>query len=403
MHETSKLTASFNNDRGESLAGIVDLPRAKPHAWAIFAHCFTCSKEIVTTRRICKVLAENGIAVLRFDFTGLGDSEGVFSATSFTTNIADLKAAAKYLAENHQAPRLLIGHSLGGAAVMAAARDIESVTALVTINSPSDPSHLNHVFAPYVDEINLNGSATVPIVGRDFLVKKHFIDDLQIHQLESKIRRINKPILILHTPGDEIVHVDEARKIFTAARHPKSFVSLDAADHLLTAASDAAYTANLISCWASRYIQGKNPEANAETRPAVAEGEVVVRETGENYRNEIFVRDHQFIVDEPIAVGGQDLGPKPTELVLAALGSCTTITLRMYAEHKGWKVGGISARLTKNKPAKGEQHEISMTLEIDAQLDADQIKRMKAIANRCPVYQLLMGDIEISHELVIAN
>ena len=403
MQKTSKLTASFYNERGESLAGIIDLPRGKPLAWATFAHCFTCSKEIVTTRRICKALAENGIAVLRFDFTGLGDSEGDFSETSFTTNIADLQAAANYLAEHYQAPRLLIGHSLGGAAVMAAAGDIKSVTALVTINSPSDPSHLNHVFAPYVDEINQDGSANVPIVGRNFLVKKQFIDDLQIHQLESTIRRIHKPILILHTPGDEIVHVDEARKIFTAARHPKSFVSLDAADHLLTAPSDAVYTANLISCWASRYIQDKNPVPDTEARPVMAKGEVVVRETGGNYRNEVFVRDHQFIVDVPIAAGGKDLGPKPTELVLAALGSCTTITLRMYAEHKGWEVGKITARLTKEKPLKGKKPKINLILEIDAQLDENQTKRMKAIANRCPVYQLLKSDTEISHQLLLTH
>ncbi|HGG60563.1 MAG TPA: alpha/beta fold hydrolase [Gammaproteobacteria bacterium] len=398
MNKIQKAEVAFPNGRGEQLAGTIDRPTGRISGWALYAHCFTCSRQIITARRVCQALARRGLAVLRFDFTGLGDSEGDFADTNFSTNVGDVIAAAEFLAREHQPPSLLMGHSLGGAAALAAAPSIDSIKAVATINAPADPSHLNYVFESRRKQLENAGQAEVEVAGRRFLFKKQFLDDLQGHALENKIHKLGSPLLILHTPNDAVVNVDEARKIFQAARHPKSYISLVAEDHLLTGPDDADYAAGLIQAWASRFI-GEAGSPSERDKPVIEAGEVLVRETGENFTNEVFTEAHHFLADEPRNIGGQNAGPKPTELLMAALGACTSITLRMYFQHKGWEVGEISVRVRKDPSGKQGPPRYSVDIEIPTPLEDDQLKRVHHIASRCPVYRILSTEAEISHEV----
>jgi alpha/beta superfamily hydrolase len=317
----------FANAQGEKLAALLDRPDGPVRAVALFAHCFTCGKDNKAARLIAHGLTSQGIAVLRFDFTGLGSSEGEFANTTFSSNVDDLVAAADHLRTQIAAPAILIGHSLGGAAVLAAAHRIAEARAVVTIAAPFDPAHVARLFGERVEEIRSKGEVEVTLAGRSFRVRRGLLDDIGEHNLAPRIAELRKALLVFHSPTDETVGIDNASHIFTAAKHPKSFISLAGADHLLRRPSDAAYVAHVIAAWAERYLEMAAPmRATAEA----ASGEVFVRETRQGtFQQEIVAGAHRFLADEPVAAGGLDSGPGPYDLLLAALGACTSMTLRL--------------------------------------------------------------------------
>lgn len=395
---------SFPGAGGTMLAARFDRPSGPARATAIFAHCFTCSKNSHAASRIARALAEQGVATLRFDFTGLGGSGGDFGNAGFSSNIDDLVAAAAFLRERGQAPRLLIGHSFGGAAVLAAAERIPETKAIATIAAPSEPDHIRRLFVDAASEIEAKGSAPVSIAGRSFTITKGFLDDIGGHRLTDAIGRLKRALLVFHAPTDDTVGIDNATRIFVAARHPKSFVSLAGADHLLTKAEDAGYVASVLAAWAVHYV----PELSAET-PAeepMAEGWVEVSEAGSGrYAQRIHAGRHVLLAGEPASVGGDDSGPGPYDLVAAALGACTSITLRMYADRKGWPLERVTVRLHHEKvhaadcadcDTKIEKIDrIERVIRLDGALDGEQRKRLMEIADRCPVHQTLHRQNEV--------
>jgi uncharacterized OsmC-like protein/alpha-beta hydrolase superfamily lysophospholipase len=398
---------TFPNAAGDLLAARLDLPAGEPRAHALFAHCFTCSKDVYAASRISRGLAELGFAVLRFDFTGLGASAGEFANSNFSSNIEDLVAAADYLRRHRQAPKLLIGHSLGGAAVLAAAERVPEAVAVATIGAPFDPGHVTHLFTSARAEIEGRGEAEVALGGRSFRVKRQFLDDIGAHQLGDRIARLKKALIIFHAPRDEIVGIENATHIFTAARHPKSFVSLDDADHLLSRRADAVYVAEVLAAWADRYLPGA--EVGREPPPA---GEVVVAETGEGrFAQRIRVGRHDLRADEPESVpGGLDTGPGPYDYLLAGLGACTAMTLRLYAEHKQLPLERIEVRLRHQsihakdcedcETRDGMLDQIERSLIVDGPLDDAQRERLLAIADKCPVHRTLTREIKIRTRLI---
>ena len=405
MMHSQKLT--FPSAQGATLAARLDLPAAPPCDYALFAHCFTCNKDIFAASRIAERLADNGIAVLRFDFTGLGHSDGEFANTNFSSNVEDLVAAADYLREHHAAPRLLIGHSLGGAAVLAAAEAVAEVEAVATIGAPADPGHVAHLLQGARAEIEAAGEAEIAIAGRKFRVRKQFLDDIAEQNLAMRIARLRTPLLILHAPRDEIVGIDNATQIFVAAKHPKSFVSLDDADHLLTRRRDANYAADMVATWASRYI---GAEQSATPWPQADAGEVAVVETGEGkFSQAIAAGRHRLRADEPIAFGGGDSGPGPYDLLLAALGARTSMTLRMYADRKKWRLRQTLVRLRHDKihaedcadceTRDGKIDRIECALELLGDLSDAQRARLLEIAEKCPVHRSLKSEVSIATRL----
>jgi putative redox protein len=391
----------FFNARGQRLAGLLDRPPGEARATALFAHCFTCGKDLSGARRIAKGLTGLGIAVLRFDFTGLGASEGEFSDTTFSSNVADLVAAADELRKVKQAPAILIGHSLGGAAVLAAAAQVEESRAVVTIGAPSDAAHVTGLFKSGRPDTDARGDIEVSIGGRPFRIGRGFLADIAEQELGRHIAALRKALLIFHSPTDEIVGIENASRIFTAARHPKSFVSLAGADHLLSRQSDAAYVANVIAAWAERYLD--MAPAAGQTEEA---GLVTVRETGEGHlQQEVTAGTHRFLADEPVAAGGGDSGPNPYDFLLAALGACTSMTLRLYAEHKQLPLDRVTVRLRhgriyaadcetcETKEGKIDQIERAITLE--GTLDVSQRARLLEIADKCPVHRTLTSEVVI--------
>lgn len=398
----------FRNDAGELLLGTLERPGGDIAACAIFAHCFTCSKDIAAASRIARALADQGIAVLRFDFTGLGHSQGEFANTNFSSNVADLRNAAQALREQLSAPELLIGHSLGGAAVLAVAGDIPEARAVVTIGAPSDPSHVAHLLEDSRAEIETEGEAEVNLAGRTFTIKRQFLHDIESHRLAERIRTMRKALLILHSPVDEIVSIDNASEIFLAARHPKSFISLDDADHLLTRRADSQYVAATISAWARRYLLDGESEA-PPPRPRVADGEVLVQEQDGKFAQDVYTDRHSLRADEPLSYGGKDSGPSPYELLLAALGTCTAMTLRMYATHKNIPLAGVAVRLKHGKihasdcehceTREGRIDRIERDIELAGDLSDEQRAGLLRIADRCPVHRTLHAEIDIQTRL----
>lgn len=398
----------FQGADGALLAGRLDMPDGSPRAYALFAHCFTCSKDIYAASRIASGLAANGIAVLRFDFTGLGASEGEFANTNFSSNVQDLVRAADWLRANHTAPAIIVGHSLGGAAVLAAAPEIPECRAVATVNAPADPEHVSHLFDTSREEIESKGEAEVLLAGRRFTIKKQFLDDIAGKTLQDTIGNLKRALLVFHAPRDETVSIDNAGRIFGAAKHPKSFVSLDDADHLLTRKTDAAYVADVLSVWAARYVG--NVGAGQAKAPEVGDHEWLVYETGEGrFTQAITNGKHNLRSDEPASVGGGDTGPSPYDLVTAALGACTSMTLRMYANRKKWPVEQILVRLDHNKihaedcaeceTRVGKVDRIVREIEIHGDVDAEQRARLLEIADKCPVHQTLERQNEIVTKL----
>jgi uncharacterized OsmC-like protein/pimeloyl-ACP methyl ester carboxylesterase len=392
----------FRNASGQTLAALLDRPSGEPRAYALFAHCFTCGKDVHAAKRIAEALTALDIAVLRFDFTGLGSSEGEFANTSFSSNVADLAAAAGALRASGRAPAILIGHSLGGAAVLAAAADVPEARAVVTIGAPSDPSHVTGLFKDHLAEIGAKGEVAVSLAGRQFRISRGFVEDLAQHKLLDQVAHLRKALLIFHSPTDEVVGIDNASQIFIAAKHPKSFVSLAGADHLLSRRSDAAYVADVIRAWAERYLDVP------ATAPAVAEESktVVVRETQHGrFQQEITVGRHRFLADEPIDVGGLDSGPGPYDLLLAALGACTAMTLRLYAERKALPLERVMVALSHDKihaadcaeceTKEGMIDRIERAITLRGALDAAQRQRLMEIADKCPVHRTLTSEVDI--------
>src|SRR5215470_4235637 len=337
----------FPNARGQTLAALLHRPAGEPAAFALFAHCFTCGKDNLAAKHVAEALAERVIAVVRFDFTGLGNSEGEFANTDFSSNVADLVAAADHIGRTLGAPSVLIGHSLGGAAVLAAAAQVPAAQAVVTIAAPSDPSHVMGLFKDHVAEIRERGEVEVALAGRSFRIRREFLDDVTEQSLTECTANLRKPLLVCHSPTDDTVGIDNASRIFGAAKHPKSFISLADADHLLGRRSDAVYAAHVIAAWAERYI-GVAPRVmpSADVEPHV----VTVRETGRGkFQQAITIGRHQLIADEPTSVGGLDSGPNPYDFVLAGLGACTAMTLRLYADRKALPLERVSVTLTHAK------------------------------------------------------
>jgi putative redox protein len=392
----------FANEKGEKLAALVDLPLGKPVAFALFAHCFTCGKDNVSAKRISERLAMCGIGVLRFDFTGLGMSEGDFADTHFSPNVDDLVAAGDHLRKTYGAPAILIGHSLGGAAVLAAAHRIPDARAVVTIAAPSDPAHVVGLFKDHVDKIREQGQVEVQLAGRPFRIKREFLDDVAQQRIEDCLANLRKALLVFHSPTDDIVGIENASRIFTTAKHPKSFVSLAGADHLLSKKDDAVYVANVIAACAERYLE--QPAERSDEQIEV--GIVLVREAGGGkFQQEIMSGPHRFLADEPVKAGGLDSGPGPYDLLLASLGACTSMTLRLYADNKKLPLDRVSVRLTHNRihaedclnceTKEGMVDRIDRNITLEGALSADERKRLLEIADKCPVHRTLESEIEI--------
>ena len=399
----------FTGAEGQNLAARLDSPQGEPLGYALFAHCFTCSKDIFAASRIARGLAEQGIAVLRFDFTGLGASDGEFANTNFSSNIQDLLSAVAFLRRDYQAPTLLVGHSLGGAAVLAAAGDVPECRAVATIGAPADPAHVAHNFGASQEEIERDGEAEVTLAGRKFTIKKQFLEDIASQRLENRISELKRALLIFHAPLDNTVGIDNASRIFIAAKHPKSFVSLDQADHLLSRHEDAAYVAQVLSAWAGRYITANTTEPRTSVEST--EGTVVVRSTGAGrFTQDIEIGKHRLIADEPTSVnGGLDRGPSPYDLLLAGLGACTSMTLRLYAEHKKLSLEKVEVRLQHSKvhaadcadceTKDGKIDLVAREITITGDLTDAERLRLLEIADRCPVHRTLESEIKIKTAL----
>jgi uncharacterized OsmC-like protein/pimeloyl-ACP methyl ester carboxylesterase len=393
----------FLGSEGDKLAATLDTPDGELHAYALFAHCFTCGKDVLAAKRIAVALAAKGIAVLRFDFTGLGASEGEFANSTFSSNVADLVRAADHLRETRKAPSILIGHSLGGAAILAAAGQIPEAKAIVTIAAPSDPAHVTHLFGDRLEDIRSQGEIEVSLAGRPFRIKREFLDDIAEQSVLAKVAKLQKALLIMHSPTDDVVGIENATKIFLAAKHSKSFVSLADADHLLSDKRDSLYAADVIAAWAERYIE---PAVLQPPDLAGAPRNVVVRETRNGkFQQLVTVDPHRLVADEPVAVGGQDSGPGPYDLVLAGLGACTSMTMRMYADRKALPLDRVTVRLTHSKihakdcaeceTREGMLDQIERVIEIEGGLDAEQRKRLMEIADKCPVHRTLTSEVRI--------
>lgn len=392
----------FRGSSGE-LAGKLEMPSGAPKAWALFAHCFTCGKDNVAAGRISRALARQGVAVLRFDFTGLGESEGDFAASGFSSNVEDLVRAADHLRDQFSAPAVLIGHSLGGAAVLAAAPQIPEVRAVVTIGAPADPFHVVGLLGDAIPVIEA-GEATVSIGGRPFRVRRQFLDDIAMQPQCERISTLDAALLVMHSPIDEVVSVNNARIIFDTARHPKSFITLDGADHLLSDRTDAEYAASVLAAWSSKYVAAPTTTADLNTDDP-ADGAVRVAESGPGrLTQQISARRHRLTADEPHPVG-DDAGPTPYDLLLSALGACTSMTVRMYADRKQWPLERIvvdsrhfrihAKDCDECETATGMVDRIDRDITLIGPLDADQRAKLLDIADRCPVHRTLRSEVSI--------
>ncbi|HEY9234226.1 MULTISPECIES: bifunctional alpha/beta hydrolase/OsmC family protein [Phenylobacterium] len=395
----------FPGRSGATLAGRLELPNGPVRGYALFVHCFTCSKDQIAAKRISAELAREGLAVLRFDFTGLGSSGGEFASTNFSSNIQDIYSAADYLRDHYQAPAVLIGHSLGGAAVLAAAKEIPEARAVVTIAAPAEPHHVLKHLGSSLEEIRAKGEAEVELGGRRFRVARRFVEDVESHRLSAAIKAMRKPLLILHSPLDHTVGIENATEIFVAARHPKSFVSLDKADHLLTDPADAAFAAQVISGWTSRYLPQDEPQGEEPIE------HVRVMETGVGkFQNAVQAGRHRLFADEPESVGGMDSGPSPYDYLSIALGACTSMTIRLYAQMKGLSLGRVRVDVSHEKihvrdsdaVGGGPKNKIdcfSRVITVEGEVSEDLAAKIEEIAGKCPVHRTLEARSEVRTEV----
>jgi uncharacterized OsmC-like protein/pimeloyl-ACP methyl ester carboxylesterase len=394
----------FTGEGGHQLAAALDLPEQAPLAYALFAHCFTCGKDGLAAKRIAVALAAKGIAVLRFDFTGLGSSEGDFANSTFTSNVADLVRAASHLRETRKAPAILIGHSLGGAAVLAAAEKIPDAKAVVTIAAPSDPAHVTGLFKDRLEDIRKHVKVEVSLAGRPFQISREFVEGIAEQNLLAQVGKLHKALLVMHSPTDDTVGIDNATKIFVAAKHPKSFVSLAGADHLLSQKNDSAYVAEIIAAWVTRYLVSVAPEQAADLSEAPRQ--VVVRETRHNkFQQTVSIGPHRLVADEPVAAGGEDTGPGPYDFLLTGLGACTSMTMRLYAERKSLPLERVTVTLKHSKiyaqdcaeceTKTGMLDRIDRVIAMEGALDAEQRNKLMEIADKCPVHRTLTSEVHI--------
>ncbi len=398
---------NFKNKEGDNLSGYLDLPLdRKPAHYAVFAHCFTCGKDLKAVKNLTLALSQQGFGVLRFDFTGLGRSEGDFSDTNFSSNVEDINSAVKFLAEQYQAPELLVGHSLGGAAVLMAGSQIDSVKAIATVAAPCDPSHVLGLLKEDLAEIKEQGKATVTLAGRSFNIRSQFVEDLGNQGMKAVLQSEGmrgKALLIMHSPQDELVSVSNARDLYESARHPKSFIGLEGADHLLSKPNDSCYVGELIGSWVKRYLSAP-PELSS-----VAEGDVRARIDEGPFLTQILAGKYHLLSDEPQEMGGDEQGPTPYQLVASGLGACTAMTLKMYAAGKKWPLKEVEVQLSydndyKDDCAHCEDDGYSLgrfnrSIKISGDLDAAQRQRLLEIANRCPVHKTLAGGVKVETRL----
>lgn len=399
--EHQKIT--FENKDGESLVAYLDQPADnKPKGYAVFAHCFTCNKNLKAVKHISRALTNHGFGVLRFDFTGLGESEGDFADTNFSSNVTDLISACNFLDTYYEAPSILVGHSLGGSAVLLAASQLSSVQAVATVGAPSAPDHVTKHFQHKIDEIKDKGEATVNLGGRDFQIKDQFLEDLEQSNLENHIYELRRPLLIIHSPIDKVVGLDNAGSIFQAAQHPKSFISLDGADHLLMNNNDAQYVGQMIASWSSRYLPASEENEEPELQ---TEKQIVARTGKDTLTTDVKSGKHYLLVDEPESAGGNNLGPNPYDYLAAALGSCTSLTLQMYARHKKWPLDEARVHVQHKKEhdkdfddtdqSNAKIDVLEREIEVLGDLDKKQQERLIEIANKCPVHRTLTSDIKV--------
>lgn len=390
---------TFKNASGYPLSGRIDFPFVgKPKAFVLFAHCFTCSKNLKAVDNICQALTQNDMAVLRFDFTGLGQSQGDFSDTNFSSNIADLEKAYAFLEKTYEAPQIMMGHSLGGTAMLHASGSLKAVKAVVTIGAPASPGHVRKLLKNGAEDLEKQGEAKVNIGGRPFKIKKQFLDDLERNDSRKVIRKLDKALLIIHSPQDEIVGIENAAEIYGEAMHPKSFVSLDGADHLMSSKVDSEYIGHIVCPWASRYI-------DATSNEMAPEGEVWTHIEQAGFLTEVTAGRHHLLADEPEGSGGKDLGPSPYGYLLAALGTCTAMTLRMYADYKKLDLKEVKVKLTHDKvhnedgrqteDARGKIDQIKRLIKLEGNLTEKERARLIEIADRCPVHKTLEGKPQI--------
>jgi len=394
---------TFKGSQGFDLAARLDRPHGPIRAYALFAHCFTCGKDLQPANRIVKALNNDGIAVLRFDFTGLGKSGGEFANTNFSSNVADLVAAAQHMREHFEAPSLMIGHSLGGTATLLAALEVPEVKAVATIGSPSNATNVMKQFACAVDTIEGEGEAEVSLAGRPFTIRKQFLDDIRDQNVLNAVAKLKKPLLICHSPIDDTVSVDHAGELFMAAKHPKSFLSLDKADHLLFTPGTAEYVATSVAVWASPYI----PNLTEDDMIKVSYGRVAVHPTGYGkFQQHIHAGPHTILADEPKAYGGDETGATPYNLLLAGLGACTSMTIKMYADRKGFNLQDVEIYLEHKKihaedcdtceSKTGKLDKIERQIVLKGNLTGEERARLIEIADRCPVHRTLHSEVVIT-------
>lgn len=401
---------TFEGAHGSPLSGVLEIPDGPAKSWAVFAHCFTCGKDSHAAARISRALASRGIGVLRFDFTGLGESGGEFADATFTSDVADLVRAADRMREQGRAPGLLVGHSLGGAAVIAAADRIPEVTAVATVNAPAHPAHVRHALEPAATELAADGVACVRIAGRDFTVRRELLEDLSGQAQAERLAALDAALLVLHAPTDDTVGIDNARELFQLARHPKSFVALDGADHLLSRRADSLYAADVIASWASRYLAVSEPPSratDADPDPGTV-GTVVVREAGDGpFVQHVTAGRHRWVADEPTDVpGGTDTGPSPYDHLLAGLGACTAMTLRMYATRKKLPLERVTVTVRQRSVhaddmsvcvdgGDGCVRQFTREIELEGDLDDAQRQKLLEIADKCPVHRTLEAGVQV--------
>lgn len=393
---------TFTRSAGSQLTGNLETPEGTPRGWAIFAHCLTCGKDSRAAVHISRALSRAGIGVLRFDFAGTGIVIGEGDAVNFASDVDDLRAAAEAMTQAGMLPSLLVGHSLGGAAAIVAAADMPNIAAVATIGAPADLQHLLRLFTPDdLDRIGREGEATVAISGRHFLIRRSFVETIAQSDVETSITSLRRPLLILHSPLDDVVGIDHASRIFAASRHPKSFISLDTADHLLTDVADANYAAAMVAAWASRFLP---PLMDDVPQVEVAKGVFATETLGGKFQLAVSSGEHSFLADEPASVGGLGSGLSPYELVSAGLAACTVMTMRLYADRKGFPLERASATVEHGKVADMTPPDrFTRTIVLDGPLSEDQRARILAIADRCPVDLTLLRGSDVKTELVGAS